>query len=178
MLQKRAFSIILHSLPPSHMPNPVLLAPPCKKKNWSLPKAHVGVVSRYSRTPRSIPYASAVIYLSRYMPSFPIPAMPGNLKNVEVENQKRSPSEEKSQGSMSLLLILIMSSLSLAIHRHLSNAPSTGRKLYLALASMSLSRLLTIVAAVRKRSKLIKGSLSRVLATTDGFCALYVRSWM
>lgn len=54
--------------------------------------------------------------------------------------------------------------------------PCTGSKRYLVLASINRRRLLTILAAVRYRSKLTSGSPLRP-ATWAGFWALYVRSW-
>lgn len=69
----------------------------------------------------------------------------GRTKKVE----NRPSVKLQAACSSSRLLVLIISSLRLAIHRHLSIAPSTGRNSYFALASMSLSRLLTMVAVVR-----------------------------
>ena len=155
------------------MPNPSSV-PSLKRpiQRNSHAKTHVSVIIIIVVYPRQYP-CSVVKYI-RDICLILLPMIhPSHALKPEIRKVVKT-----SQGSMSRLLILIMSSLKLAIHRHLSNAPSTGRKSYFALASMSLSRLLTMVAAVRKRSKLINGSLSRVLATTDGFCALYVRSWM
>jgi len=83
-----------------------------------------------------------------------------------------------SHGSSSLLKSCILSSLNAATHKQRSKTPSTAGKFNLELASMRRSRLLTIVAVVRYRSKLMRGSRSRAPAIRAGFCALYLRSWI
>jgi hypothetical protein len=83
-----------------------------------------------------------------------------------------------SHGSSSLLKSCILSSLNAAIHKQRSKTPSTAGKFNLELASMRRSKLLTIVAVVRYRSKLMRGSRSRAPAKWAGFCALYLRSWI
>lgn len=103
----------------------------------------------------------------------------GNARNMDMVYTKIKQ-ETKLQvinHSRLLLSAWIWSSERHAIQRHRSITPWTGSSVYLLLASIRRSRHLTILAAVRYRSKLTSASPSRVPATCEGFCALYVRSW-